>query len=69
MTTPSNLVTKDLPSSDIHCVTLAVHSSFTGILRYFSEDSKFQFGGSFGLSLEGDCGEVEITVILEWSPD
>jgi hypothetical protein len=27
--------------------------------------TKFEFGGSFGLSLEGDCREVEVTPNLE----
>jgi hypothetical protein len=27
--------------------------------------TKFEFGGSFGTSLEGDCQEVEVTPNLE----
>jgi hypothetical protein len=27
--------------------------------------TKFKFGGSFGMILEGDCHEVEVTPILE----
>ncbi len=27
--------------------------------------TKFEFGGSFGMSLEGDCHEVEVTPNLE----
>jgi hypothetical protein len=27
--------------------------------------AKFEFGGSFGMSLEGDCHEVEVTPNLE----
>ncbi len=27
--------------------------------------TKFEFGGSFGMSLEGDCHEVEVTSNLE----
>ncbi len=27
--------------------------------------TKFEFGGSFGTSLEGDCHEVEVTPNLE----
>jgi hypothetical protein len=27
---------------------------------------KFEFGGSFGMSLEGDCREVEVTPNLEF---
>jgi hypothetical protein len=27
--------------------------------------TKFEFGGSFGMSLEGDCNELEVTSILE----
>jgi hypothetical protein len=26
---------------------------------------KFEFGGSFGMSLEGDCHEIEVTCRLE----
>jgi hypothetical protein len=28
--------------------------------------TKFEFGGSFGMSLEGDCHELEVTPNLEW---
>jgi hypothetical protein len=27
--------------------------------------TKFEFGGSYGMSLEGDCHEVEVTPNLE----
>jgi hypothetical protein len=27
--------------------------------------TKFEFGGSFGMSLEGDCHEVEVTLNFE----
>ncbi len=27
--------------------------------------TKFEFEGNFGISLEGDCGEVEVTPNLE----
>ncbi len=27
--------------------------------------AKFEFGGSFGISLEGDCHELEVTPNLE----
>jgi hypothetical protein len=27
--------------------------------------TKFEFGGSFGINLEGDCHEVEVTLNLE----
>jgi hypothetical protein len=29
------------------------------------EVTKFKFGGSFGMSLEGDCNEFEVTLNLE----
>ncbi len=39
------------------------------LMVVYSEDkflvTKFEFGGSFGMSLEGDCHEVEVTRNLE----
>jgi hypothetical protein len=44
------------------------HYLFTKIEKFPEGEflvTKFEFGGSFGMSLEGDCREVEVTPNLE----
>ncbi len=37
-----------------------------GNIQQKSDLNKFEFGGSFGMSLEGDCHGVEVTPNLEF---
>jgi hypothetical protein len=57
----SSFLSKNVPSDYPVFVQLPISVPTEG--KFLA--TKFEFGGSFGVSLEGDCHELEVTPNLE----